>query len=178
MNKTNIEIERKWLVKGEPSSLELLFSQTMRQGYISTNPTVRIRQELTTLSNIKDVSLKDEYVLCFKSHGGLTRKEIEFNIDEDKFKQLEDFIGLPLINKVRNTYLLSDGHHLEVNHVDEGLGSEFWYAEIEFNSEKEANDFNPDDVGLEVYLSNEVTLSQNESMAAYWNHTRLKNVHN
>lgn len=173
MNKTNIEIERKWLVKGEPSSLKLLFSQTMRQGYISTNPTVRIRQELTTISNIKDVLSKDEYVLCFKSRGGLSRKEIEFNIDEDKFKQLENLINLPLINKVRNTYLLSDGHHLEVNHVDEGLGSEFWYAEIEFDSEDEANNFDSSSVGLENYLNNEVTNNSNETMAAYWNRTRL-----
>lgn len=174
MNKSGVEIERKWLVDGEPCSLELLFSQTMRQGYISTSPTVRIREELTTLSNIKDVPLKDEYLLCFKSHGGLSRKEIEFNIDKDKFKQLEDLIELPLINKVRNTYLLSDGHHLEVNHVDKGLDSEFWYAEIEFESKEEANKFDPSCVGLEDYLNNEVTLNSNESMAAYWNRTRLK----
>lgn len=170
----NIEIERKWLVKGDvPIKLELLLSQVMRQGYISTNPTVRIRQENTIISNIKEVPIENNYVLCFKSHGGLSRKEIEITIKEDKFKQLEDLIGLPLISKTRITYLLSDGHKLEVNHVDEGLNSEFWYAEIEFDSEKEALEFKPSNVGLSDYLSNEVTNKKDQSMAAYWNKTRV-----
>ena len=43
-NKTPLEIERKWMVNGFPD-LPLLFSQQMRQGYIATHPTVRIREE-------------------------------------------------------------------------------------------------------------------------------------
>ena len=39
----NIEIERKWMVKGWPNNLELLYTEKMRQGYISTSPTVRIK---------------------------------------------------------------------------------------------------------------------------------------
>ena len=45
-NKTPLEIERKWMVNGFPD-LPLLFSQQMRQGYIATHPTVRIREEST-----------------------------------------------------------------------------------------------------------------------------------
>lgn len=172
---TPLEIERKWMVQGKPPiKLELLFSQIMKQGYVSTDPTVRIREENTTISNIPSKPMKDEFVLCFKSHGLLTRKEIEMEIEEEKFKELEDLIGLPLISKVRETYLLSDGHHLEVNHVDEGLPTEFWYAEIEFTSEEEANAFNPSSVGLENYLTNDVTTQKDQSMAAYWNQTRKK----
>ena len=73
-----------------------------------------------------------EYVLCIKSGAGLVRKEIEMDITKDKFLELEDLIGLPLIPKVRRTYGLPDGLKLEVNHVDEGLPTEFWYAEIEY----------------------------------------------
>lgn len=171
---TPLEIERKWMVDGDlPVDAKLLFSQVMRQGYITTNPTVRIRQENTTESNDKQKPIKNEFVLCFKSHGLLTRKEIEIEIEEEKFQELEDLIGLPLINKVRKTYLLSDGHHLEVNHVDEGLPTEFWYAEIEFQSEEEANAFQPKDVRLEEYLKNDVTTQKDQSMAAYWNQTRI-----
>lgn len=167
-----IEIERKWIVSGKPNlDLKLLISKTMRQGYISTDPTVRIREELTTLSNTSE-PLKDEYILCFKSHGTLKRKEIEMNIDKSKFKELEDLIGLPLINKARDTYLIDNNLYLEVNHVDEGLDSEFWYAEIEFKSEEKALAFNPKDYNLNTYLNNEVTNNSNETMAAYWKRTR------
>lgn len=166
-----LEIERKWIVNGEPPiNLELLFTQLMRQGYITTDPTVRIRQEQTIYPNELK---KDEYILCFKSHGILTRKEIEINIEKEKFYELVDLISLPLINKLRNTYLLKDGHHLEVNHVDEGLPTEFWYAEIEFENEEEANSFLPSNVGLEDYLIEDVTYQKDQSMAAYWNKTRL-----
>lgn len=171
----NIEIERKWIVKGKPNNnLKLLLSQSMRQGYISVDPTVRIREELTTASNIDGGTLKDEYILCFKSHGTLARKEIELSIDKDKFNELEDLINLPLINKIRETYLVDNEILLEVNHVDEGLESEFWYAEIEFESRDKALAFNPKDYNLENYLNNEVTNNTSETMAAYWNRTRKK----
>lgn len=153
----NVEIERKWMVRGWPNNLELLYTEKMRQGYISTSPTVRIRDE------------DSKYILCFKSKGKLSRKEIEMEISKDKFDELEDLIGLPLIDKVRKTYLLSDGHHLEVNFVDE----KFYYAEVEFSNEEEALAFNPQDVNLADYLDDEVTYQKCQSMAAYWIETRV-----
>ena len=111
---------------------------------------------------------KNGYILCFKSKGKLSRKEIEMEISKDKFDELEDLIGLPLIDKVRKTYLLSDGHHLEVNLVDE----KFYYAEVEFSNEEEALSFNPQDVNLGDYLNDEVTYQKGQSMAAYWIETR------
>ena len=163
-----MEIERKWMLNGWPPEelgLPLLYEQSMRQGYISVRPTVRIREEAMTGGNT-------EYVLCIKSGAGLVRKEIEMDISKDKFLELEDLIGLPLIPKVRRTYQLSDGHHLEVNHVDEGLPSEFWYAEVEFRTEDEARSWNPDEAGLSDYLNNEVTNQPGQSMGAYWLVTR------
>ena len=173
-NTTPLEIERKWMVKGWPSKqYKLLFSEQMRQGYISTKPTVRIREENTIFSKFEKKPIQDNFVLCFKSSGLLTRKEIEMNISKEKFEELEDLIGCSLINKLRKTYLLPDGNHLEVNHVDEGLPSEFWYAEIEFQSEEEALKFDPTTVGLEEYLREDVTTQPNQSMAAYWCKTRM-----
>ena len=161
-----MEIERKWMVNGWPEGdLPLLFEQNMRQGYITTAPTVRIREEA-------EVNGKTEYILCFKSSGTLARKEIELPILRDKFEELEDLIGLPLIPKVRRTYQLSDGHHLEVNHVDEGLPSEFWYAEVEFRTEDEALSWDPEEAGLADYLNDEVTNQPGQSMGAYWLVTR------
>ena len=162
-----MEIERKWMVTGWPQAeYPLLSEQRMRQGYVSVSPTVRIREE----------AMKDgetEYILCFKSRGGLARKEIEMAVPKDKFLELEDLIGRPLIPKVRRTYLLPDGQKLEVNHVDEGLPTEFWYAEIEYGSIREAKNWRPADDYLETFLSDEVTLDPSQTMGAYWVKTRL-----
>ncbi|MBP3902011.1 MAG: CYTH domain-containing protein [Blautia sp.] len=163
-----MEIERKWMVKGWPQAdYPLVSEQSMRQGYVSVSPTVRIREE----------ALKDgetEYILCFKSSGGLARREIEMAVPKDKFLELEDLIGRPLIPKVRRTFLLPDGHKLEVNHVDEGLPTEFWYAEIEYGSIEEAENWTPSDTYLETFLSDEVTLDPSQTMGAYWVRTRLQ----
>ena len=63
-----MEIERKWLVEDWPKGLPLVEEHTMRQGYISVRPTVRIREEAKTGG-------ETAWVLCFKSAGGLAREE-------------------------------------------------------------------------------------------------------
>ena len=109
-----MEIERKWLVTGWPScDLPLIARQQMSQGYINVRPTVRIRKEVL----MKEDGDSTDFVLCIKSGTGIAREEIEISIPEEKFADLERVIGLPLIGKERRTYLLSDGCHLEVNHV-------------------------------------------------------------
>ena len=70
-----MEIERKWMVKGGPEGLPLREEFAMRQGYISVRPTVRIREEALTGG-------RTDYILCFKSGGGLAREEIERSIDK------------------------------------------------------------------------------------------------
>lgn len=197
-----MEIERKWMVQGWPEGYPLRKEEEMRQGYVSVRPTVRIREEKLLMSSDGALAqsqaipqdgaaqntagaedsaaqcptkpLKDEFILCFKSKGRLSRKEIEFPIEEAHFRELEDLIGLPLIPKIRRTYQLPDGHQLEVNHVDEGAPTEFWYAEVEFGSEDEARAFDPASVGLGEYLTDDVTEQPGQSMGAYWMATRLQ----
>ena len=169
--KSPLEIERKWMVSGWPKEekrLTVLKEERMCQGYVSVEPTVRIRSE-------QETGKPAEYILCFKSRGdGLVRKETEFPIAEEYFRQIEDIIGLPLVPKVRRTYLLSDGHHLEVNAVDEGASTAFYYAEVEFSSREEAAAFNPEEVGLGEYLTQDVTYVHGMSMGAYWRGVRLQ----
>lgn len=197
-----MEIERKWMVQGWPEGYPLRKEEEMRQGYVSVRPTVRIREEKLLMSSDGALAqsqaipqdgaaqntagaeesaaqcltkpLKDEFILCFKSKGRLSRKEIEFPIEEVRFRELEDLIGLPLIPKLRRTYQLPDGYQLEVNHVDEGAPTEFWYAEVEFGSEAEARAFDPASVGLGDYLTDDVTEQPGQSMGAYWAATRLQ----
>lgn len=164
-----MEIERKWMVKGWPEGLPLLETYRMDQGYISVRPTVRIRREALEGGDT-------ELILCFKGApgaDGLSRQEIETKIDEELFGKLEELIGKPLIRKVRRTYLLPDGNQLEVNCVDEGLPSAFWYAEIEYKTEEEARAWNAAGVGLGEYLDDECTGKPGSSMGDYWVQTRM-----
>ena len=165
-----MEIERKWMVSGWPEAdLPVLYEQFMRQGYLCVSPTVRIREEAMTGGDT-------EYILCFKSAGGIARKEIEMPVTPEIFAQLEDLIGLPLIPKLRRTYWLPDGLKLEVNHVDEGLPGEFWYAEIEYSSVEQARGWDPAAFGLKEYLSRDVTDEPGQTMGAYWNFTRILHI--
>lgn len=161
-----MEIERKWLVEDWPKGLPLVEEHTMRQGYISVRPTVRIREEAKTGG-------ETAWVLCFKSAGGLAREEIERPIDQALFDDLAaKIIARPLIEKVRRTYLLPDGNRLEVNHVDAGQPGAFWYAEIEYPTIAEAQAWTPGSPALARYLGSEVTGQPGQSMGAYWERTR------
>ena len=160
-----MEIERKWLTDGWPQGVEEQRRILMRQGYITTRPTVRIRSEASG-----DVT---EYVLCFKGAAGpdgLAREEIETNIAPELFAKLEAFIGRPLIEKEQRRYALPGGLTLEVNQVDRGRPGEFFYAEVEFPTREAALAWQPGELG--EYLSDEVTGKPGQSMAAYWTETR------
>ena len=161
-----MEIERKWMVKGWPEGLPLREEFAMRQGYISVGPTVRIREEALTGG-------RTDYILCFKSGGGLAREEIERSIDKELFDDLEyKIIAKPLIPKLRRSYTLPDGSVLEVNHVDAGQPTAFWYAEVEYPTVEAANAWQPAAWGLGAYLDQEVTGQPGQSMGAYWLQTR------
>lgn len=158
-----MEIERKWLTQGWPQGQPDRVIE-MEQGYISVSPTVRIRSH-------RETGKADRYVLCFKSKGGLVRREIETDIDKALFDQLRDFIGKPLVKKVQRRYNLPGGLVLEANQVDPGQPTGFFYAEVEFASEADALAWQPVQ-GLAGYLQNEITDQPGESMGAYWLRTR------
>ena len=162
-----MEIERKWMVNGWPKiELPVESEYRMRQGYLCVAPTVRIREEAKTGGDTS-------WILCFKKGRGLVRNEIEMPVSRKMFYELEEMIGDPLIEKVRRSYRLPEGLILEVNHVDEGLASEFWYAEIEFESKEQALSWRARKKELKEYLKDEVTEVDGSSMGAYWIRTRL-----
>ena len=88
------------------------------------------------------------------------------------YKRQTKIIAKPLIPKIRRSYLLPDGLVLEVNHVDEGQPTEFWYAEVEYPTVEAARSWQPEAVGLADYLRDEVTDQPGQSMGAYWVQTR------
>ena len=147
-----MEIERKWLVSGWPEGLAPAQIYQMAQGYLALRPTtVRI-----------------------KGRGKLVREEIETPIDQALFSRLFLLIGLPLIQKERRDYPLPDGRTLEVNLVDAGTPTAFFYAEVEFESEADARTWSAADCGLAAYLTEEVTEKSGVSMGAYWQRTRYE----
>lgn len=165
-----MEIERKWMVTGWPQGLTETQRYQMDQGYISVRPTVRIRREALCGG-------PTELVLCFKGApgaGGLSREEIETTIDKNLFARLEGLIGAPLIEKQRRTYALAGGLALEVNEVDPGQPTGFFYAEIEYPTETAAKTWTPAADGLADYLTDEVTGQKGASMGEYWEQTRMQ----
>ena len=64
------------------------------------------------------------------------------------------------------------GLTLEVNHVDEGQPTEFWYAEVEFETEPQARAWQPESCGLGEYLTDDVSEQPGQTMGAYWVLTR------
>lgn len=174
-----MEIERKWMVDGWPeesvpdASLVLQYTEMQEQGYLhATVPIVRIRREERAGASEGCTLPEVKYVLCFKSAGRLARQEIELEIPAEKYQELKEMIGSPLIGKVRRAYALPDGHTLEVNLVDQGLPSQFWYAEVEFDSIGSARSWDPAVAGLGTYLDDDVTEQPGQSMSAYWLATR------
>lgn len=160
-----MEIERKWFVSGFPEHLDAARIFDMAQGYLALRPAVRIRREAERGGSCA-------YVLCIKGKGRLSREEIELEIDEDTFHRLSNLLSGTLIEKERRDYSLSDGRTLEVNRVDAGTETEFFYAEVEFESEAAALAWTPEHVGLGAYLTEEVTERRGVSMASYWEQTR------
>lgn len=158
-----MEIERRWLVDNWPD-LDPISVLDMDQGYFAVRPAIRIRRE-TTMGGTT------AYVLCFKGKGGLVREEIELELTKDHYDRLRALLDKPMIQKEQRRYPLPGGLTLEVNSVDPGLDTGFFYAEVEFPCEDAARTWAPTSE-LASYLSHEVTGQPGESMAAYWERTR------
>lgn len=84
-----MEIERKYLVKTLPDHLEQYPCRQIEQGYLSTNPVVRIRRS------------NDRYILTYKGKGLMVREEYNLPLNEESFTHLKEKIDGLLIQKRR-----------------------------------------------------------------------------
>ena len=105
-----------------------------------------------------------DYILCIKGKGRLARQEIEKELSEQEFHDLEELLPIPMIQKDYRVYRLSDGHLLECSLVDQ----KFAYAEVEFSSVEEANAF-----VMPEFLLKDVTEDPYYSMAGYWKRKQI-----
>ena len=152
-----MEIERKFLLSKFPhTELELLSCHEIEQGYLSVNPEVRIRHKAPCNPG-------NEYTLAIKSDGHLSREEIEFEITQEQYNRLRAMIPFQLITKLYQRYKLPEGLIAECSVVDLGLESSFMYAEVEFETEGQALQFEPP-----ACFGEEITYDETYKMKNYW----------
>ena len=83
------EIERKWLVRELPGDIGSFPHKEYVQGYLCTEPTVRVRRE------------GDEYVLTYKGGGLMKREEYNLPLTKEAFDHLVIKCDGKLIHKTR-----------------------------------------------------------------------------
>ena len=124
-----MEIERKFLLKQLPPNLNTYPYRQLEQGYLSTNPVVRIRKD------------DDRYELTYKGKGAMVREEYNLPLTQSSYEHLREKIDGRLIVKKR--YLIPFGDYTIELDVFEGDLAPLTLAEVEFSSEEEANAFTP-----------------------------------
>ena len=137
------EIERKYLIHTIPFDLKEYAFHDIEQGYLCTEPVVRIRKQ------------DDTYYLTYKSKGLMSREEYNLPLTAESYEHLKAKADGNIISKKRYLIPLPDGLTIELDVFAapfEGL----WIAEVEFSSEEQANAFTPPEwFGEEVTWSSE-----------------------
>ena len=124
-----MEIERKYLVKTLPENLKSYPCRFLEQGYLSTEPVVRVRQD------------NDKFELTYKSKGLMVREEHNLPLTKESYEHLKAKADGRIITKKRYMIPL-DNYTIELD-VFEGELAPLVLAEVEFPSEEEANAFIP-----------------------------------
>lgn len=124
-----MEIERKFTVKELPEHLENYPCKRIEQGYLCTQPVLRVRRK------------GEEYWLTYKGEGLLVREEHEFPLDEDAYRHLLAKADGRVIQKDR--YHIPYGEHTIELDVFHGELAPLIIAEVEFHSVEAANSFVP-----------------------------------
>ena len=137
-----MEIERKFLPAKPPEHLERFQKHQIEQGYLCTNPVVRIRRS------------DDEYYLTYKSRGMLAHEEYNLPLTAEAYAHLKPKADGRIIEKTRYLIPLDDKLTVELD-VFAGDLAPLILAEVEFSSEAEANAFVPP-----AWLGEDVTFNR------------------
>ena len=138
-----MEIERKYLVKYLPENIEDYEQKHIAQGYLCTNPVLRIRRS------------NDAYFLTYKGPGLMAREEHEFPLTAEAFEHMLPKVDGILIEKIRYMIPLNEKLTAELD-VFQGVLAPLRLVEVEFSSIEEADHFvAPDWFGDDVTNSGE-----------------------
>lgn len=127
-----MEIERKFLIRELPGDLNNYEKKKIAQGYLNTDPVVRIRRS------------NDEYYLTYKGKGMMVREEYNLPLNEEAFAHMVKKIEGILIQKTRYLIPLEDNLTAELD-IFEGALAPLRLVEVEFNSVEAAESFTPPD---------------------------------
>lgn len=122
-----MEIERKYLVKTLPENYKSYPYRQLEQGYLCKEPVVRIRQD------------NNQYELTYKSKGLLVREEINMPLTQEAYEHLKEKVDGRLITKKR--YMIPYQEYMIELDIFEGHLAPLMFAEVEFDSEENANKF-------------------------------------
>lgn len=125
-----MEIERKYLIRELPSDYTSYPHTDIEQGYLSTNPVVRIRKS------------GEEYILTYKGSGLMVREEYNLPLTREAYEHLRPKADGILIHKIRYKIPYQDKYTIELDIFSDALAP-LMLAEVEFASEEEANTFVP-----------------------------------
>ena len=145
-----MEIERKFLVKTLPDNLKEYKCRVIEQGYLNTNPVVRVRRD------------NDEYYLTYKGQGLVCREEFNLILNEESYNHLIKKADGNIISKKRYEIPDDSGHTIELD-IFEGVFEGLVLAEVEFNSMDEAKAYTPPDWFLEDVSENKEYQNSNMS---------------
>ena len=128
-----MEIEKKFLIqslKDVPGDISDYKYHDLEQGYLSTEPVVRVRKE------------DDTYYLTYKGSGMLVREEYNLPLTKESYEHLVKKADGIVIKKRRYLIPLENGLTCELDVFREKYEG-LLLAEVEFSSEEEANAFVP-----------------------------------
>lgn len=125
-----MEIERKFLITKLPDNLNNYKCRIIEQGYLSTNPVVRVRKD------------NDDYYLTYKGSGMMVREEHNLPLTKEAYDHLIQKADGNIITKRRYEIPTINNLIIELD-IFEGPFSGVILAEVEFESEVQANTYTP-----------------------------------
>lgn len=145
-----MEIERKFTIKQLPADLDKYPFHHIEQGYLNTNPVVRVRKE------------DEEYYLTYKGSGMMAREEHNLALNQESYYHLREKVDGNIISKKRYLIPLNNPAFrkgfptpprdysltIELDIFDPPFAP-IILAEVEFGSKQAAEAFIPPDWFLE-----------------------------
>ena len=126
-----MEIERKFLIKELPGNLDTYPFHLIEQGYLNTDPVVRVRRQ------------DDEYYMTYKGKGFLAREEYNLPLNSNAYEHLLSKADGNIIRKKRYLIPIENSQLTIELDVFEGVFAPLIIAEVEFTSIEEAESFSP-----------------------------------
>ena len=133
-----MEIEKKYLLKHLPDFASYEYHK-IEQAYLCTGPVVRVRRE------------DENYYMTYKGSGLMSREEYNLPLNAESYDHLKKKADGNIISKTRYLIPLEKDQLVAEVDVFEKLFAPLIMAEVEFESEEQANAFEaPEWFGEEV----------------------------